>query len=344
MPALRIAQLMASGPASGGLEKHFADLCAGLSAEHEVLAIADPAHAAALPNSVEFCPFEFSGSRRNPLTLLRVHRLLRSFCPHIIHAQANKAAGIVAALRHFQPAVRIATVHGFKTNNRVFRAFDVVICVSRAVQERVQLPQTIVIPNGIRPMQALPRERNFFANHFGIGLNRSVVVTAGRLAPVKGYAGLIRAWQGIDADLVIAGEGVQRSELEMLITQLHLEKTVHLVGFRSDVSALMTNADLVVISSEREGFPYVMVEGLHLQKVIVSTSFPGAEEHLPEQFLVPFGDVSQLHATIESTLKNLEHANVVYRPLWQQARTELTIERMIEQTTRIYHLSKSQAA
>jgi glycosyltransferase involved in cell wall biosynthesis len=344
MPAIRIAQLMASGPATGGLEKHFVDLCAGLSTEHNVLAVADRVHAAALPNSVEFCPFDFSGSRRNPLILMRVHRLLRSFRPHIIHAQANKAAEIVATLRHFQPAARIATVHGFKTSNRVFRAFDAVICVSRAVQERVQLPQTVVIPNGIRPVSIPPRDLRFFASNFGIVSQRPVVVTAGRLAPVKGYAGLIRAWRGIDADLVIAGEGPQRAELESLIRQLDLARSVYLVGYRSDVSSLMANADLVVISSEREGFPYAMVEALHLEKVIASTSFPGAADHLPERFLVPFGDESQLRRLISTTLEQLETAAAEYAPVWQRARTELTVQHMIERTNRVYHQVQSQAA
>jgi glycosyltransferase involved in cell wall biosynthesis len=335
---------MASGPVMGGLEKHFDDLCTGLSAEHEVLAIADPVQAATLPSAVEFCPFDFSGSRRNPLILLRVHRLLRSFRPHIIHAQANKAAGIVATLRHFQPAARIATVHGFKTSNRVFRAFDAVICVSRAVLERVALPQAVVIPNGIRATQAPPHDPKIFSRNFGIEPKRPIVVTAGRLAPVKGYVGLISAWQGIDADLVIAGEGPQRLELETLVRQLNLTHSVHLVGFRSDVPSLMSSADMMVISSEREGFPYAMVEALHLEKVIVSTRFPGAEDYLPEQYLVPYGDEQRLREMIKHTLEHVETAVAEYEPIWQRARTELTVERMVERTARVYHHVQSQAA
>jgi glycosyltransferase involved in cell wall biosynthesis len=202
----------------------------------------------------------------------------------------------------------------------------------------------VVIPNGIQPIPKPSLDPNFYANNFAIASGRPVVVTAGRLAPVKGYAGLIRAWQGIDADLVIAGEGPQRDELETLIRQLDLTKSVHLVGFRSDVPALMANADLVVISSEREGFPYAMVEALHLEKVIVSTNFPGAGDQLPERFLVPVGDEARLQAAIVSTLKDLGHANAVYEPIWRQARSELTIERMIERTTRIYSQSQSRAA
>jgi glycosyltransferase involved in cell wall biosynthesis len=202
----------------------------------------------------------------------------------------------------------------------------------------------VVIPNGIRPLRVSQHDPHIFARNFGIAPSRPVVVAAGRLAPVKGYAGLIRAWQGIDADLVIAGEGPQRAELEALIRQLDLAQSVHLAGFRSDAPSLMVHADMVVISSEREGFPYAMVEALHLEKVIVSTHFPGAEDHLPSSFLVPFGDERRLRDLIKSSLTNPDVAAAEYAPIWRRARTELTVERMIERTIRAYHLSQSQAA
>jgi glycosyltransferase involved in cell wall biosynthesis len=336
MASLRIAQLMASGPVVGGLEKHFVDLCGGLSAEHKVLALADPMHAAALSSAVEFCPFEFAGSRRNPFTLLRIHRLLKSFRPDVIHAQANKAAGIVQILRHFTTASRVATVHGFKNSNRVFRGFDSVICVSEAIRGNVDLPQARVIPNGIHPPEIVPSDPKFFAREFGITHRRPIVFTAGRLAPVKGYIGLIEAWRGINADLVIAGEGQQRPVLEALVDQLQLRGSVHLIGFRRDVPTLMSHADLLVISSEREGFPYVMVEALHSKKIIVSTRFPGASDLLPEQFLVPYGDEQQLRQRVQQTLAALDQAQAEYQATWKQAQSQLTVEQMVYRTSQVY--------
>jgi glycosyltransferase involved in cell wall biosynthesis len=143
---------------------------------------------------------------------------------------------------------------------------------------------------------------------------------------------------------VIAGEGLQRAELEEIIRQLGLEQSVHLVGFRSDVPALMAHADLVVISSEREGFPYAMVEALHLEKVIVSTRFPGAEDLLPEQFLVPYGDEPRLRQVVETTLAEIDQARHDFAALWQQARSELTVKRMVEQTRNVYQRVLSEAA
>jgi glycosyltransferase involved in cell wall biosynthesis len=342
--SLRIAQLMASGPVAGGLEKHFADLCTGLAADNQVLAIADPVQAGAMSGAVDFAPFDFSGSRRNPFTLMRIHRLLKNFRPDVIHAHANKAAAIVASLRYFSSARRVATVHGFKNNNSVFRHFDSVICVSGGVRDRVAMPQTVVIPNGIHPALRRQRDDAYLTREFGIIRHRPVVVTAGRLAPVKGYAGLIEAWQGIEADLVIAGEGPERANLTELVKQLGLLHSVHLVGFRTDVPELMANADMVVISSEREGFPYAMVEALHMEHVIVSTQFPGAADHLPPQFLVPYGDTAALRERIQATLANLEAAKVAYRPIWQRAQTDLTVSQMVKRTGQVYSEVLSRAA
>jgi glycosyltransferase involved in cell wall biosynthesis len=336
MPPLRIAKLMASGPVVGGLEKHFVDLCGALAAEYKVLALADPIHASSLPSEVEFCPIDFSVSRRNPVMLMRIFRLLKAFRPDIIHAHANKSASIVDTLRYFSKAKRVATVHGLKSNNQVFRRFDAVICVSSAIRERVKLPQATVIHNGIQPLEVPVYDSTYFVRQLGITQKRPIVITVGRLAAVKGYAGLIESWRGVNADLVIVGDGPERAALAALVDQWNLCESVHLVGFRRDVPKLMFHADLVVISSEREGFPYAMVEALQLGKVIVSTRFPGAEDYLPERFLVQYGEVQLLRQRIRETLSRLNDAKSEYQATWQRARTELTVENMVRQTKRIY--------
>lgn len=336
MPALRIAQLMASGPVTGGLEKHFVDLCGGLAAEHRVMAIADPTHATGLPTEVEFCPFNFSGSRRSPLTLLQIHRLLKAFDPDVIHAQANKAAEIVNTLRYFSGAKRVATVHNIKHHPRVFRKFDAVICVSSAIKEQLRLLGARVVLNGIARAEPPVADPHYFQQQLGLVTPRRICLAVGRLAKAKGFDHLIRAWRGVDAHLVIAGDGPERSELEALIKRLKLEQTVHLAGFRRDVRHLMASAAMVVISSDREGFPYVMVEALHLKKVIVSTRFPGASDLLPEAFLVPRGQEDELRQCVERTLESLEQSHAQYQTTWDYARTHLTVDHMVHQTSQVY--------
>ncbi len=336
MQSLRIAQVMASGPVHGGLEKHFVELCNGLSVQHEVLALAHPAHGEGMNAQVNFQPLDLSLSRRNPVNLFRLHRALKTFSPDIIHAHANKGASMISALSRFATARTVGTVHGFKSNNRSFAKFDAVIAVSSAIQEHLGLAQTQVICNGIPFVEPPPHDPHYFSRQFGLSHERPVVVSVGRLAAVKGYDGLVKAWPGIDADLLIVGDGPERENLESLIAQLELKDRVHLVGYRDDVPAIMAHSDLVVISSEREGFPYVMVEALHLGKPIVATQFPGADALLPKPYVVPYGKPIQLRAAIQKTLTNRQQANEDYQATWKDAKQRFTVESMVEQTNAVY--------
>ena len=336
MQSLRIAQIMASGPVHGGLEKHFVQLCNGLATHHEVLAIAHPAHGAELSKQVDFQPIDLTFSRVSPLNFFRLHRALKTFQPDVIHAHANKAAAMVSALRRFFAAKAVGTVHGFKSSNRSFRNFDSVIAVSPAIHEHLGLPQTQVICNGIPLAAAPPHDPQYFVRQFGLTQERPVVVSVGRLADVKGYDGLIKAWPSVDADLLIVGEGPERGNLEQLIAKLELRDRVQLAGFRDDVPAIMAHSDLVVISSQREGFPYVMVEAMHLQKPIVATSFPGAAALLPAKFVVPYGRPEALGNAINRTLSDLRQAEQDYQPTWDDARERFTVESMVAQTNAVY--------
>ena len=336
MQPLHIAQVMASGPVFGGLEKHFVELCNGLSAQHEVLAIAHRAHGHGLHKRVTFQPIDLTFSRRSPLNFFRLHRAIKNFQPDVVHAHANKAAAMIAALSRFTSARTVGTVHGFKSNNRSFANFDAVIAVSPAIHEHIGLPQACVICNGIPLAKAPPHDPQYFVRQFELLQERPVVVSVGRLAAVKGYDGLIKAWSGVDADLLIVGEGPERDTLTTLITQLDLKDRVHLVGYRDDVPAIMAHSDLVVISSEREGFPYVMVEALHLEKIIVATRFPGADKLLPESYIVPYGEPAELRQAINAALANRQQAAQNYRPTWQDAKRRFTVESMVEQTNAVY--------
>ncbi len=336
MKRLRIAQVMASGPVHGGLEKHFMQLCNGLSAEHEVLALAHPAHGEGFDKRVRFQPLDMSGSRRNPLNYFRLHRALKDFAPDVIHAHANKAAAMISMLGRFAAARTVGTVHGFKRNNRPFSKLDAVIAVSPAIHEHLRLPQAQVICNGILPVEMPPPDSQYFLRLFEISQERPVVVSVGRLAEVKGFDGLIQAWPGIDADLLIVGSGPERTNLQQLITRLHLKDRVHLVGYRDDVPAILAHSDLVAISSKREGFPYVMVEALHMEKVIVATNFPGAESLLPKPYVVPYGAPDQLRDRINSALGHREQADQDYQQTWHQAKQLYTVESMVSQTNTVY--------
>lgn len=154
-----------------------------------------------------------------------------------------------------------------------------------------------------------------------------VVLAVGRLAAVKDYPTLLRAFREAQQDrpmrLLILGEGGQRAKLEHLVSRLGIESCVAMPGFCDNPYPLIAASDAVVLSSRREGMPTVLVEAMALGTPVVSTDCPsGPRELLNDgEFgpLVPVGDVAGLARAIGRILSqaverpHLERAVNAYR-------------------------------
>lgn len=333
---MKICQIL-SGRGHGGLERHFVDLCNGLAERHEVIAIAHPEFRDRLNAGVLFEPLDMSGWRYHPASLLRLYGILRRHRPDVIHAQANKAAAMAAMLRSFIAAKWVATVHNIKRETNMFNGYDRVIAVSRQAAVQLHHPRVTVIYNGIEsPALPAAEGRRQLGTILGVALPTPTAISVGRLVPAKGFDQLLRAWVDVPASLVIVGDGPLHAELATLIQELGLAERVFLAGFRRDVPALMVGADLMVMASRNEGFPYVLVEGLHVRQVIVATRVPGAMDVLPEEFLVDYGDARQMAATIRRVLDDVQAARRAYEPVWEFAARELTLTSMVKHTEQVY--------
>lgn len=111
------------------------------------------------------------------------------------------------------------------------------------------------------------------------------VISVGSLSQVKGYDRLIRVHQrlvaaGVAHHLYLIGTGPQESVLQSLIQELHVQNTVHLLGFRSNPYPYLAQADLYVCSSHNEGFSTSIVEAMTLGLPVLSTHCSGTEELL----------------------------------------------------------------
>lgn len=101
----------------------------------------------------------------------------------------------------------------------------------------------------------------------------------------KAYAHLRSTATDIDVPaLYIIGEGKSRPYLESLIHSLGMESHILLLGFKANPYPWMKAAVSLIHSSKFEGLPTVLVEGLMLGKVIISTNCPtGPAEILAEE-------------------------------------------------------------
>ncbi|MDK9559580.1 glycosyltransferase [Marinobacter sp. M216] len=326
------------GTTWGGMEKHTADLAQALAKRgHRIHVIGHKRYREHFPDTVHFHSAPVNLGRRNPWLRFYLRRLVLEIVPDILHAQGNKSAQLIKTIKSKSRCIRVGTVHGSKSSHKAFQGLDSVIAVSPQIFESLDHPGRKLIFNGISP----PPKRQEASEWQTLPTGVTNVVAIGRLEPVKGFETLIRAWAeltrtGTVAHLSIFGEGSLRSRLDGLIAGLELNDQVTLTGYQADLGSVYQLADLVVISSQREGFPYVLIESLLAGCPIISTPVSGPAYLLPEEALSLDWKPTSLASLLREALTNLPALKKAETAAMAFAREKLTLEHMADETERLY--------
>jgi glycosyltransferase involved in cell wall biosynthesis len=130
------------------------------------------------------------------------------------------------------------------------------------------------------------------------------LVCVGRLSEQKGQLLLLDAFErvvaeGVDLQLVLAGDGEMRGEVETRIREHGLEDHVEVTGWidANEVASQLARARALVLPSFAEGLPVVIMEAFAMARPVLSTYIAGIPELVrPEQngWLVPAGDTAAL--------------------------------------------------
>lgn len=120
------------------------------------------------------------------------------------------------------------------------------------------------------------------------------------------YAQVVRT-QRIDEQLLIVGHGRHQVQLEALAASLGIANRTQFRGFTPNPLPLIRQARLLVLSSRFEGLPTVLIEGLMLRQVMVSTDCPTGPAEILNYgragLLVPIGDVEAMARAIVQALR-----------------------------------------
>ncbi|WP_156721696.1 glycosyltransferase family 4 protein [Streptomyces apocyni] len=129
------------------------------------------------------------------------------------------------------------------------------------------------------------------------------VVAAGRLAPVKRYDLLIRAFDRVrgerpDWRLRIYGSGKQKDRLRALIDELGLYNHVFLMGPAHPIDPEWAKGSIAAVTSSLESFGMTIVEAMRCGLPVVSTDCPHGPGEIIDNGvdgrLVPVGDVDAI--------------------------------------------------
>jgi glycosyltransferase involved in cell wall biosynthesis len=117
---------------------------------------------------------------------------------------------------------------------------------------------------------------------------RPRILVPATLIPAKGQPTAIKAIshlksKGMEPVLWLAGDVIVNdytyyNYLKKMIEDLGLQKNVYLLGWRDDVPAIMTQADMVILPTHSEGFGHVILEAMLLKVPVIATAVGGIKD------------------------------------------------------------------
>lgn len=174
---------------------------------------------------------------------------------------------------------------------------------------------------------------------------RKLILGVGRLDNQKQFDKLISAFAEIASrhgewDLVIAGEGPNRVELERQVADLALQDRISLPGRIGNIGDWYVSAEIYVMSSRVEGFPNTLAEAMAHGCAAVSYDCDTGPRDIIDDgvnglLVVPVGDVPKLADSME----RLMHDTQLRERMQEQAigvRKTFSVPTILEQWDRLF--------
>ncbi|HLX19036.1 MAG TPA: glycosyltransferase family 4 protein [Gaiellaceae bacterium] len=330
-PALHVAYLTA-GLADRGYDT---TLVAGTIARgEESMAFVADAHGVTV-ESLDALHREISPVR-DARAILRLARLIRQERPTILHTHTAKAGAVgrIAALLagDAKPPIIVHTFHGhvlrgyfgplrtfaFRRLERwLARGTTTLVAVSPEVRDDLVAlgvaPESkfTVVRLGIELENRVGRngdERAETRRQLGLGDGDPFVVGwVGRMTAVKRTDEVVRVLRrlvdrGIDARLLLVGDGPDRDRLERYAHELGVVRRCLFLGYQEDVARWYDAMDALILPSVNEGTPVSVIESLAAERPAVATRVGGTPDVIREGvdgFLVEPGDGKALADRLE---------------------------------------------
>ncbi len=278
---------------------------------HEVIGACADGKLLEIPRAEGFRVIALPLERRvSPLSHWRAFRalvaLFRAEKPDLVHAHMP-ISGFLARMAAWWAGVpRIAyTCHGFWFNyagnpprqligflmewlaGRITNVFLTVSDEEAGDARRLWINRRAVsVRNGRDPsvFHPDPEARARIRAALGVPEDRVVVVAVSRLVRHKGYPELAAAMRDVpDAELWVVGnrlESDRGDDMEALLREAGLGDRLRLLGYRTDVAAILAAADIFVLPSHFEGLPMSVIEAMLTGLPVVATDIRGPREQV----------------------------------------------------------------
>ncbi len=226
----------------------------------------------------------------DPISKIQIKRLIKKLSPHIVQTYMGRATRLTYIPKE-SGIIHISRIGGYYKLHSFVHAHAWIgntkgICdyliKNGFPKERVFLIYNFVeIPKSLWSKKELNKKRK----ELKITPEDFVILSLGRLIPVKGHEYLIKAFSILKerlkrpVKLILLGDGPLKNRLKDLSISLNVDKQIVFYGWSDEPEIFYELCDLVVFPSlKMETFGNVVLEAWAYEKPVVCTDFLGAQE------------------------------------------------------------------
>jgi len=204
-----------------------------------------------------------------------------------------------------------------------------------------------------KPLQDEAARENACVRRHLAAPDESVLIHLSNFRPVKRVPDVVRIFAKVakerPAQLVLVGDGPDRSAAEFLAHDLGIHERVHFLGKQDRVNELLALADLLLMPSELESFGLAALEAMACKVPSIATRVGGVPELIDDGvtgLLFRVGDVDAMAAGALSLLNDPARLQAMRDAARQTAQKRFCATLVVPQYVRFYEqvLAASQAA
>lgn len=253
----------------------------------------------------------------NPLNILKLRKYIRQY--DIIHTHNTASQFFVPLSRVLTCAnTALVTTEHNSTNRRrdiqwfrpldkwMYKQYNTIICIADQAQNNLE--EYLGRKKGITTIYNGVDVKKFLQPIHHISSNEAIIITmVAAFREQKDHETMLRSMLCLQSNyhLQFVGGGEKEEQIKSLCTEMGLNERVSFLGHRSDISNILKNSDIVVLSSHWEGLSLSSIEGMASGHPFVASDVDGLREIVSDAgILFPEGDEHALAEAIQRLCSN----------------------------------------
>lgn len=267
----------------------------------------------------------------NPFIIFKIKKIINRGKYDIVHAHLFPSLYWVALANiiNFKNRVKLIYTEHSVTNKRrtkpifnsierfIYSQYDKIVCISEAVHTELinwlkikgsRKDDFYTIYNGINIRlfeEAVEYKKEDICEGYQEG--DILLCMVARFVESKDHDTLIRSLHELPSHikLILVGGGPREIQIKNLLQEYNLKNRVIFLGERNDIPEILKTIDIMIVSSNWEGFGLTAVEGMAAGKIVLASDVPGLNEVIRDKdMLFKKGDERQLTHLVLKILSN----------------------------------------